>query len=177
MTIDQSILDAIAAFRTPLFTQIFQIITYFGSAPVIIVISLIVTILLFHIREKRMGILFAYLTICDALITFIVKNLTHRLRPDPLEQLIEVTGFSLPSGHSSSSIFLYGAVAIMFMPYAPSRRIKFLLAMLTSVLIMLVGLSRIYLGVHYPTDVLAGYLVGAILLGIFILKKSPKNNP
>lgn len=171
MQLDQSILDIIETWRTPFATNVFEGITFFGSAPVITGISLIVMSIVMIHHRKRTGVLFAYLTVCDALITFILKNFFHRTRPDPLEQLIQETGYSLPSGHSSSSMFLYGAIAVLVVPLIPSRAGRIIVSILTALWILLIGTSRIYLGVHYPSDVFAGYMIGAILLAIFAWKK------
>ncbi|MFA7278336.1 MAG: hypothetical protein WC101_05145, partial [Candidatus Gracilibacteria bacterium] len=106
MSFDESTLDFIEKFRTPMLTKIFQGITFFGSAPVIIVMSFIVIAILLQNKKRIAALWFTYFTVVDALITFIIKNLTQRNRPDPLERLIQQNDFSLPSGHSSSSIFL-----------------------------------------------------------------------
>lgn len=172
--LDGSILDFLGTFRTPWLTSFFEAMTFFGSTLVITAISLAVASVLMIHRKKTTAVLFGYLTICDALITFIIKNAIHRTRPDPLERLIVETGYSLPSGHSSSSIFLYGAIAILVVPLIPSRLGQILVSVLVVIWILLIGVSRTYLGVHYPTDVLAGYALGALLLVIFIQRK-PKN--
>ena len=174
LILDESILDLLEKFRTPLLTKFFEMVTFFGSAPVITGISLIVVSILMLRRKKYTASLFAYLTVCDALITFIIKNAVHRTRPDPLERLISETGYSLPSGHSSSSMFLYAAIAVLILPLIPTRTGRILVSILAALWILLIGTSRTYLGVHYPTDVLAGYAIGAILLAIFIHKK-PKS--
>lgn len=179
MTIDESILDLLEKFRTPLLTSFFKGITFFGSAPLVIAISIGVTLLLVVKKRNWTAIAFSCLTIIDALLTYIIKNLTERSRPDVLERLARETSYSLPSGHSSSSILLYGAILALTLPYVRSRGSRFALTCLTTLWILLIGLSRMYLGVHYPTDVLLGFLLGAVMLIIFLkeghIKKPTRN--
>lgn len=179
MNFDESTLDFIEKFRTPILTKIFQAITFFGSAPVIIVISFMVIALLLRNQKRIAALWFTYFTIVDALITFIIKNLTQRNRPDPLERLIQQNDFSLPSGHSSSSIFLYGAILVLILPHISSKSTRIMLIAITACWILLIGFSRMYLGVHYPTDVMAGYLLGGTLLAMYsyrVYKSIYKNN-
>lgn len=167
MSFDESTLDFIEKFRTPMLTKIFQGITFFGSAPVIIVMSFIVIAILLQNKKRIAALWFTYFTVVDVLITFIIKNLTQRNRPDPLERLIQQNDFSLPSGHSSSSIFLYGVMLVLMLPYISSKPLRVILTIVTALWILLIGFSRMYLGVHYPTDVAAGYLLGGTLLAIY----------
>lgn len=177
MGLDLAIQNFIESFRTPFLTKFFETITLFGSAPIIIAISTFVFAILLLKNKKHTAILFAYLTIVDALITFIIKNVVHRSRPDILERLITQDGYSLPSGHSSSSILLYGAIVVLMLstakqPPAPSHSfIRPLTITLTILWILFIGISRIYLGVHYPTDVVIGYAIGGMLLTIFIKRR------
>jgi undecaprenyl-diphosphatase len=95
------------------------------------------------------------------LITFILKHFFSRSRPDVVPHLVEVTGYSYPSGHSLAATAFY--LLVMFLLWrgypAWSHRIAWLVS--ATSLILVIGFSRIYLGVHYPSDVLSGILLGA----------------
>lgn len=170
MIFDDTILDLLEKLRTPFLTDIFRGITFFGSAPVIVALSIGVVLILTMKKRGWTAIIFSYLTTVDFLLTYIIKNLTERSRPDVLERLARETTYSLPSGHSSGSIFLYGAILALILPYVRSRGSRFALTCLTALWILLIGLSRIYLGVHYLSDVLLGLLIGAVILVIFLKK-------
>ena len=89
-----------------------------------------------------------------------VKFLVQRPRPSFFPPLIQTGGYSFPSGHALFGIAVYGLLAHMLLPRIRSRSARILLAFLTAVLVIAIGLSRVYLGVHYPSDVLAGWCLG-----------------
>lgn len=96
-----------------------------------------------------------------------LKLLFRRLRPDILI-LHEAGGYSFPSGHSMAAMTFYGLLAYLAYRYGPQGYQR-VLCLLPCLLIVAVGLSRIYLGVHFASDVLAGYLAGICWLGVFIV--------
>ncbi|MBE3589801.1 MAG: phosphatase PAP2 family protein [Firmicutes bacterium] len=100
--------------------------------------------------------------VLEALNTY-TKNAFHRLRPNlfPHEA---VAGYSFPSGHAFAAVAFFGCAAYLMAKGAP-RRTRRLIWWAWGVLALLLGLSRLVLGVHYPTDVIGGYLAGAALLG------------
>ena len=91
-----------------------------------------------------------------------------RPRPDVSLHLIEQGGWSFPSGHSISGLLMYGLLAWLILRYARNQKFRIIAAVLLTLLWVGVGLSRIYLGVHYPTDVLGGWLLGMVILMITI---------
>lgn len=89
-------------------------------------------------------------------------------RPRPIDyRLIEETGYSFPSGHSMASMAFYGLLIYLIYRNVKNKYLKWTLICLLSVLIILIGISRIYLGVHYTSDVLAGFLVSLSYLIIY----------
>ena len=101
------------------------------------------------------------------MIINIRKHIIRRARPEGIA-LIEETGFSFPSGHSMVGFAFYGFIIYLIYKSNLKKQIKILLITLLSLLIFNIGLSRIYLGVHYVTDVLTGYMLGLICLIGFI---------
>ena len=118
------------------------------------------------------------LAICLAgagLLSVFLKNSFQRMRPDSFF-LVQETSFSFPSGHAMATMCFYGMLAFFLMREAKSWSLRLLIATLAVILSLIIGLSRIYLGVHYPTDVVAGYAVGFmwLLFCISLLLKQQK---
>ena len=88
-----------------------------------------------------------------------IKHIIQRLRPEDIDHLVQEGGYSFPSGHSITSMFVYGMLLYLIWIHVKDRRLRNILSVL-----VLVGPSRIYLGVHYPTDVLAGWCLGFAVL-------------
>lgn len=150
-------------FKFNVSTPIAKFITNFGGA--IFVISL-TTILFFVIKDKKIGISIitnlGIVTILNQIIKFIMQ------RPRPTEfRIIEETGYSFPSGHSMVSLAFYGYLYLIY-KYINNKHLKRTLIIVLSVLICIIGVSRIYLGVHYTSDVLGGFLISFAYLIIYI---------
>ena len=151
-------------FKFNVSTPIAKFITNFGGA--IFVISL-TTILFFVIKDKKIGISIitnlGIVTILNQIIKFIMQ------RPRPTEfRIIEETGYSFPSGHSMVSMAFYGYLIYLIYKYINNKHLKRTLIIILSVLICIIGVSRIYLGVHYTSDVLGGFLISFAYLIIYI---------
>ena len=151
-------------FKFNVSTPIAKFMTNFGGA--IFVISL-TTILFFVIKDKKIGISIitnlGIVTILNQIIKFIMQ------RPRPTEfRLIEETGYSFPSGHSMVSLAFYGYLIYLIYKYINNKHLKRTLIIILSVLICIIGVSRIYLGVHYTSDVLGGFLISFAYLIIYI---------
>ena len=151
-------------FKFNVSTPIAKFTTNFGGA--IFVISL-TTILFFVIKDKKIGISIitnlGIVTILNQIIKFIMQ------RPRPTEfRIIEETGYSFPSGHSMVSLAFYGYLIYLIYKYINNKHLKRTLIIILSVLICIIGVSRIYLGVHYTSDVLGGFLISFAYLIIYI---------
>ena len=151
-------------FKFNVSTPIAKFITNFGGA--IFVISL-TTILFFVIKDKKIGISIitnlGIVTILNQIIKFIMQ------RPRPTEfRIIEETGYSFPSGPSMVSLAFYGYLIYLIYKYINNKHLKRTLIIILSVLICIIGVSRIYLGVHYTSDVLGGFLISFAYLIIYI---------
>ena len=151
-------------FKFNVSTPIAKFMTNFGGA--IFVISL-TTILFFVIKDKKIGISIitnlGIVTILNQIIKFIMQ------RPRPTEfRIIEETGYSFPSGHSMVSLAFYGYLIYLIYKSINNKHLKRTLIIILSVLICIIGVSRIYLGVHYTSDVLGGFLISFAYLIIYI---------
>lgn len=145
-------------------TPIAKFITNFGGAIFLIVL----TIVLFTvIKNKKIGVsIFSNLVIVT-ILNQLLKGILQRPRPTEY-RIIEETGYSFPSGHSMISMAFYGYLIYLIYKYVKNKYIKWISIVVLSLLICAIGISRIYLGVHYTSDVLGGFLISISYLVIFI---------
>ena len=151
-------------------TTFTKIITTIGSAYVIIPICIIPVIYFWKRKESE------YIVVNLIIIFFInqlLKRIIERPRPEGF-RIVEELGYSFPSGHSMVSMAFYGFFIYLIYNKVQNRYIKWISISLLTLLIILIGISRIYLGVHYASDVLAGFLLSISYLGLFthIIKTS-----
>ncbi len=145
-------------------TPIAKFITNFGGA--IFIITLMITLFIL-IKDKKIGLsIFLNLVIATTL-NQLLKRILQRPRPTEY-RIIEETGYSFPSGHSMVSMAFYGYLIYLIYKYVKNKYIKWTLIVLLSILICSIGISRIYLGVHYTSDVLGGFLASISYLVIYI---------
>ncbi len=145
-------------------TPIAKFITNFGGAIFLAVLTIILFIL---IKNKKIGAsIFANLAIITAL-NQLLKNILQRPRPTEY-RIIEETGYSFPSGHSMISMAFYGYLIYLIYKHVKNKYVKWISMVLLSILICSIGISRIYLGVHYTSDVLGGFLISISYLVMYI---------
>ena len=114
----------------------------------------------------RRWVEFAGLAICfsgGAVLNYILKNLFERARPDVF-RIVAASGYSFPSGHAMVSIYFYGMLAFLIARNIKSWQWRYVVVAITMLFILTMGISRVYLGVHYPSDVIAGYTAGGMWL-------------
>lgn len=165
---DNTIYDYLRRMISEDMTDFMVFITSFGSGVTLFLIS-IVGLCVFW-RNQRYSF-YSKMAALNLVIVYILnelfKMIFHRERPDIL-RLVEVGGFSFPSGHTMVSMSFYGFIAYLLYIHSKSRW-KYFIILLFSVLISMIGISRIYLGVHYASDVLAGFTAGLAWLAIFVV--------
>ena len=150
-------------------SQIIKFITNFGGA---FFLSLMTIFLLIVIKNKKIGFSIVINIIIITILNMLLKNILQR--PRPMEyNIINESGYSFPSGHSMVSMAFYGYLIYLIYKYVDNKYIRWFLIISLSILISIIGLSRVYLGVHYISDVLAGFLLAIAYLIVFtkILKK------
>jgi len=153
--------------RSPFFVSLFKWVTWFGNEFVVVALTLLAGILLWRSLPLRIYALGLVTTVFGAGGTaYILKYLVGRARPVGLIPAIVETSPSFPSGHATLSMALYGFAAYVLCRQFPEK--KPLIITATTLIILLVGFSRLYLGAHFPSDVLAGYIVGGLWLFISI---------
>ncbi len=146
-------------------TPIAKFITNFGGAIFLIILTITLFIL---IKNKKIGLSIILNLIVITGLNQILKNILQRPRPTEY-RLIEETGFSFPSGHSMVSMAFYGYLIYLIYKYVKNKDLKWISIVLLSILICSIGISRIYLGVHYTSDVLGGFLISLSYLIVYTL--------
>lgn len=160
--IDEAVGEFVISFRSDALTTYFKVATDLGDRNAYIAFTVLMAA--FFFLKKRSWKFIAQTTIVLLLATLsniVLKRVFNRARPS-LDHLVEVNTLSYPSGHSMSAMAFYGFLIFLCLRYRMARWLRFLLVSILVILILSVGLSRIYLGVHYPTDVAGGFVGGLI---------------
>jgi undecaprenyl-diphosphatase len=157
---DTAVLRWLGAHHTPTLTTIMQEVTPLGTGVVVLTIVGVTTAFLWHTEHKHSARMLLAATAGNILLNNGLKLLFDRERPDVFEWATHASSSSFPSGHAMSATVVYGTVAYLLarlQKHAWSRALTLLVAIL---LVALICLTRLYLGVHYPSDVLGGIIVG-----------------
>ena len=141
------------------------VITELGGA---IVIGLATVALFFAIRNKRLSFAILGNILGVLIVNQVFKFLIQRPRPDVAHRLIEQSGYSFPSGHSMCSMAFYGFLIYLAFRYVKNVKVRVATTVGLGVLVFLIGFSRVYLGVHYASDVIAGFLLAVAYLIFYI---------
>ncbi len=145
-------------------TCFFKFITFLGGG---IFLILLTTILFILIKDKSIKVSI----VLNLFMSFLISNFLLKLifkRERPMDMIISESGYSFPSCHAFVAVSFYGLLIYYIWKSNLSRMVKFVIAFLLSIIIILIGVSRVYLGVHYPTDVLGGFVGGIIYLIVFL---------
>lgn len=166
---DANITAYVINYRTPQLNNIMQFITNLGDLYGYIAVTTICS-LLFYFRFKnwRYVVQLVFVIIVSGLSNLALKDVINRARPTA-EHLVSVETLSYPSGHAMSATAFYGFLIYLFYFLNINRTFKILLIAICSFLIVSIGISRIYLGVHFPSDILGGVIAGTIWVMFCIL--------
>jgi len=170
LTADLWFENMLFSIRTPFFLDVFNWITVLGSTVVVATVTAIVVIILLFSQRFKIYTTGLIATVIGASATsYILKILIDRVRPSGLIPSAIETSSSFPSGHATLSVALYGFLAYLLCKIYPKNTV--LISTLATLIILAIGFSRLYLGVHFPTDILAGYIFGGVwlLIGIKIM--------
>jgi undecaprenyl-diphosphatase len=156
---DDSVYNFIIGLRSNPLDFILKTITRLGDTVVIMIIVVLTLIIL----NKRERVIFGSSTIITVTLNQTIKHILQRPRPDHL-RLIKQGGFSYPSGHSMIAVCVYGIMIYLINKKVQNKKLKIALSILLTILILTIGISRIYVGVHYPSDVLGGFILSTVIL-------------
>lgn len=151
-------------------TNIMQFITFFSDPIWCILLS---CLMILFVKNKKISKSFLLNLILVFLLNYVLKILFSRNRPADINLIVE-TGFSFPSGHAMMSLGIYGFLIYLLLLSDKNKISKIIGTASLVLLIFLIGISRIYLGVHYATDVIAGFIISASYLLLFIRFIYPK---
>jgi undecaprenyl-diphosphatase len=168
VVVDQWIVARVLYFRSPLANSVMEAVTQLGGTAFIVPCSLGIVAYLFFRRHFDKAAGFAAAILGGSLLNFILKTIIHRPRPISETSLMAVSGWSFPSGHAMSSVIFYGMITYLMARSVESWRLTAFFVALAGLIVFVIGFSRIYLQVHYLSDVLAGFAGGLFWLSVCV---------
>ena len=157
---DDAILRWVAAHQLPWLHVAMVQVTALGTGVVVMMVVAVAALFLWLTRHRHSAALLLVTTVVGILINSMLKDVFHRDRPSIFSSGVEVFSSSFPSGHSMSAAIVYGTVAYLAARLQRRHWSRIVTAVIALLLILLIAASRIYLGVHYPSDTAAGLVIG-----------------
>lgn len=168
VSFDSNIISYVQGLEAPWLTSIMRFFTFIGDTIPVIILTLVSLFLLYKVLNHRAELVLFLAVMLGANILFLtLKMFFQRARPD-LHRLAEATNYSFPSGHATMAFALYGVLTFLLWRHINTSFKRTLHIIVSSIVILSIGISRIYLGVHYPSDILAGYFISAFWLTLAI---------
>lgn len=166
---DDAITNYIISWRSPTLNQFFQVVTDMGDVYAYIVVTTIaVAYFIFKLKNKKFIFQLLGILLLSAISNIALKQVINRARPT-LEHMVVVKTLSYPSGHAMSAMAFYGFLIYLTFRIKMSRWLRSFLIFIFTFLILAIGISRIYLGVHFPSDVAGGFIAGLIWVALCIV--------
>ena len=159
-----------AAVRSPELSALLsplQGITELGSTRAVLIVAVLTLALALAIGTWLRGVAGALTMVLVSVLNSSLKLAIARERPELLEPIIQERGYSFPSGHAALGMVAYGILAVVIGRSRLPRAVRAGLIGALLLLVLLIGLSRVWLGFHYPTDVLAGWIAGAVIVLLY----------
>lgn len=169
---DTTVTNILISIRNPALTKVMTAITFLGSAQFFALI-IVLSVLLFLRKNFRRYSVFSLTIFSGFSLNLFLKETFERPRPN-LHPLINENSFSFPSGHAMDSLIFYSALSYLIYRCTNNKKLSINFALISGTVVFLIGISRIYLGVHYPSDILAGYAVGITWFVIVLLLEKTK---
>ena len=166
--LDHIIYENIEAIRTDLLTILLLGITELGGIIGLFIILLITVIVLCKKNKVKEATAITLNLIISTLVYIILKNIFQRERPTTGNILVDEVGFSFPSGHTTNNVAFYFLAIYLVCINVKNKKIRNISCIILTVIPILIAFSRIYLRVHYPTDVIAGFCLGIVLVVLFV---------
>lgn len=179
--IDYQISQYFYQLHSPMLNTVMTFTTHVGDLVVQTAVTILVILILFILKKWRTAIWYGLTVAIGAgILNGAIKELYERARPSQIEPLVEIGGYSFPSGHSMGSMIVYGGILFLILRGLRSTQLKAFISLLVFLMVLGIGLSRIYLGVHFPTDVIGGFSLGfawlCISIALFGLKYTAKES-
>jgi len=164
--LDGPVLGWVLGHRTPDLTTLMVVVTTVGGTAVVTAVAAVTAAVLAWRHRWFDALLVAGTTLGAGLLIVVLKQLVGRSRPPRIDQLVLETNQSFPSGHALASAAVLGVLALVLVPRLPPRAPRVLLVLIAAAASTVIGLSRLYLGVHWASDVVGGWLIGAMWLAV-----------
>lgn len=165
---DSIIMNSLYGLHSPLLTSVMKTITFVGGE-VFLGSAILITIFILIIKNyKKDAVIFGFILFFGIVLNLWLKGFFERPRPDILAIIIEKT-YSFPSGHSMNSFVFFMSLSYFIFHNTRNKKLGLWLSLISAVIVFLIGLSRIYMGVHYPSDVLGGYAAGLVWFAAVLL--------
>jgi membrane-associated phospholipid phosphatase len=165
--LDQNIATALHAWATPGLTQIMILISLLGLQVLWVVVGVVAIYYLIKRRWAHLGIWLVGFAGAE-LLTQVIKMTFQRARPDFDDPLLTALNYSFPSGHALVSLVMYGLLGYFVLLNLHNAWSRNIVVLVTVLIVLWIGISRIYLGVHFFSDVMAGFVAGTIWLTLCI---------
>ena len=168
MGIDVAVNGFMELMECPWLVVFSEVIAYVFEPMILLILSLIVGVYVFFKLSRGKGVLFGMVMVVSGAFIFLAKDFFQRARPS--NALIVQSSLSFPSGHATMATVFFGMLVYLFV----KRKYRVWGAVVAGLLVLIIGLSRVYLRVHWLTDVLGGFVFGGIILalGIWIFKRN-----
>ncbi|RSD25926.1 phosphatase PAP2 family protein [Mesobacillus subterraneus] len=165
---DRAVINRVQGLEAGWLTAAMKFFTFIGSTRVIVILSILIFFFLFYVLKHRLEILvFLAVVFCTPILNRLLKMYFHRARPD-FNRLIEIGGYSFPSGHAMNAFSFYSILAFLLWRHVPTRLGRVAVILFSSFMIVAIGISRVYLGVHYPSDIIGGFLASGLWVAAVI---------
>ena len=165
---DRVLIDSVQGLEAEGLTSAMKFFTYIGSLKFTVILSIPIFLLLFYVLKHRTEILvFLAVVYITPILNRLLKLYFHRARPD-FHRLIEIGGYSFPSGHSMNAFSFYSILAFLLWRHVPTRPGRIAVILFSGLMILAIGTSRIYLGVHFPSDIIGGFLASGLWVAAVI---------
>lgn len=164
---DYFVLESVASIRADWITTVMEAFAFIGSVPVVIVLAIIMIVVLLILKTPQKEIFFTTATLATTgLLNTVVKQIVARVRPEDF-MMVDLSSYSFPSGHTMGAMSFYAVLTFFIWKRVDSFQVRIGVLLFAVVMILGMGFSRIYLGVHYATDVFGGFLLSVAIIAFF----------
>ena len=170
--VDNHYRAVVHSYASPSLTVAMRWVTQLGSTLPLVILTVVVGVALWRVKQRRAARMLAIDMAGALVLNSFLKDAFQRARPNPFFGILPPHTYSFPSGHSLFSFCFYGLLAVVVVRRFRSPVKRIVACAAASLIILTVGFSRVYLGVHYPTDVIGGWTVGLAWLS-FVLAVYP----
>ncbi len=168
LVFDKTVTNFLIKIRTKNLTTFFLFITNLGDRLAYFILITIISLYLYFKNNLKIAFQIVFVLLLSSIANLLLKRAINRQRPFE-EHLVFVDSLSFPSGHAMSAMAFYGFIIYLFLKFVSSVWAKIILIAICISMILLIGISRIYLGVHFPSDVVAGYIGGLVWLNFCVI--------